>query len=73
MLAVAGCVVSGSGFGAADVAFVEVLGVGVVLVGRCGVGVAAVGMAAAACGSGGRLGGPLGSLPAVRGCILLMK
>ena len=40
MLAVAGCVVSGSGFGAVFVVFVEVLGVGMVLVGRCGAGVA---------------------------------
>ena len=73
VLVVAGCVVSGLGFGAADVAYVEVLGVGMVLVGRCGAGVAAVGMAAAACGSGGRLGGPLGSRLVVRGCIPPMR
>ena len=55
------------------VAYVVMLVVGMVPVGRRDVGAAVFGMAAAAYGPGGRLGGRLGSPLVVRGCIPPMK
>ena len=71
--AAAGCVVDEREFGAVSVAYVVMLVVGMVPVGRRDVGAAVFGMAAAAYGSGGRLGGRLGSPLVVRGCIPPMK
>ena len=71
--AAAGCVVGEWGFGAVSVVCVVMLVVGMVPVGRRGVGVAVVDMAAAAYGSGGCLGGRLGSPLVVRGCIPPIK
>ena len=71
--AVAGRVVDEWECGAVSVAYVVMLVVGMVPVGRRDVGAAVFGMAAAAYGPGGRLGGRLGSPLVVRGCIPPMK